>query len=103
MSSYTNQKTLYRMGIYLYRFERELDEVILVNLDKCKCYVSSYSKITVDAYAGTAQLQSGSSQSKQSFFPLAIDDYFMAVAILTGRDLESKVDIACILGTVHDK
>ena len=74
-----------------------------MNLDKCKCYVSSYSKDTVDAFAGTAKLKSGSTQSEQSFFPLAIDDYFMAVAILSGRDLDSEVDIACILGTVHDK
>ena len=31
------------------------------------------------------QLLSGSAISEQTFFPLAIDDYFMAVAILSGR------------------
>ena len=32
---------------------------------------------------GKTKLLSGSSVSQQSFFPLAVDDYFMAVAILT--------------------
>ena len=38
-----------------------------------------------EEYKKPIYLQSGSSESKQSFFPLAVDDYFMSVAILSKR------------------
>ena len=38
-----------------------------------------------EEYKKTIYLESGSSMSKQSFFPLAVDDYFMSVAILSTR------------------
>ena len=45
----------------------------------------------VDIYKqGETKLLSGSSVSQQSFFPLAIDDYFMAVAILSRGIRNSK-------------
>ena len=45
----------------------------------------------VDIYMqGETKLLSGSSVSQQSFFPLAIDDYFMAVAILSRGIKDSK-------------
>ena len=36
-------------------------------------------------YEGEVQLEKGSLASRQTFFPLAVDDYFMAVAILSQR------------------
>ena len=72
--------------MYPFRFKRNLDGVIIVDLDKCNySYNNKYDENTVKVYEGnTAQLKSGSTQLSQSFFPLAIDDYFMAVAILSG-------------------
>ena len=35
--------------------------------------------------SGEVELESGSLASRQTFFPLAVDDYFMAVAILSKR------------------
>ena len=45
----------------------------------------------VDKYRDkSTPLLSGSEESKQSFFPLAVDDYFMTVAILS-QTLGEKV------------
>lgn len=35
--------------------------------------------------SGEIELESGSLASRQTFFPLAVDDYFMAVAILSSK------------------
>ena len=81
--------------IPLYSFRNSPDGVIIVDLDECKgCNSYDENAVTVQEYEkGTALLKSGSTQSDQSFFPLAIDDYFMAVAILSGSSTESKVII----------
>ena len=64
-----------------------------MNLNECKSsYHNNYDENEVKKYEkGITQLKSGSTESNQSFFPLAIDDYFMAVAILSGCSTESKV------------
>ena len=38
-----------------------------------------------ERFEGDVQLESGSLSSKQKIFPLAVDDYFMAVALLSQR------------------
>ena len=58
--------------------------------------VNEYNKETAHAL-----LKSGSTQSQQSFFPLAIDDYFMAVAILSGR--KSEVNTAVLTQCTMNK
>ena len=79
--------------------------MIEVDLNNRKCSYKSYDENEVQAYKGargTAKLQSGPIKSKQSFFPLAIDDYFMTVTILSGR--ETEVNTAhSLIGTVHDE
>ena len=69
--------------------------MIEVDLKNCsECSYKKYNEKKVKNYKDeTAVLKSGSSQSEQSFFPLAIDDYFMAVAILTGSLKKSKVNM----------
>ena len=68
--------------------------MIEVDLNNRKCSYKNYDENEVQEYeGGIAELQFGSTESEQSFFPLAIDDYFMAVAILSGR--ESEVNTAC--------
>ena len=66
-----------------------------MNLNKCEgSYHNNYDENEVKKYEkGITQLKSGSTESDQSFFPLAIDDYFMAVAILSGSSTESQVTI----------
>ena len=76
--------------------------MIEVDLNNRKCSYKNYDEKEVQEYKdGNVQLKSGSTESEQSFFPLAIDDYFMTVAILSGR--ETEVNTACSLGTVHDE
>ena len=52
-----------------------MDLVKLTAEDKNESEVNNYKH-------QSTKLLSGSTKSKQSFFPLAVDDYFMAVAIL---------------------
>ena len=50
----------------------------------------------VNNYAGkSTQLLSGSQESVQTFFPLAVDDYFMSVAIMS--QWLSNTDQVCLL------
>ena len=83
---------------YIYSFRFTHEDFIEVDLKES---VFRYENKVNEYSEGTALLKSGSSQSEQSFFPLAIDDYFMAVAILTGR--KSEVNTACSLDTVHNE
>ena len=48
-----------------------------------------------EEYKNPIYLESGSSMSEQSFSPLAVDDYFMSVAILSTRfsSKETKVNM----------
>ena len=70
--------------------------MIEVDLNNRECSYKSLDENEVQEYEDEiAKLKFGSTESKQSFFPLAIDDYFMAVAILSGR--ESEVNTACSL------
>jgi dCMP deaminase len=62
----------------------KFNELVVVNLKDVECCLQKYDEGVIEKFEGIALLKSGSSQSEQSFFPLAIDDYFMTVAILTG-------------------
>ena len=44
-----------------------------------------------DDFAGKVQLESGSLSSEPKFFPLAVDDYFMSVALLSKRFSKKQV------------
>ena len=46
-----------------------------------------------ELFEGDVQLESGSLSSKQKIFPLAVDDYFMAVALLSQRLCEQQLQV----------
>ena len=59
-------------------------------MDLHNCNTRDYNDIG-ELFEGEVQLESGSLSSKQKIFPLAVDDYFMAVALLSQRLSDQKV------------
>jgi hypothetical protein len=60
---------------------------IVVDLHNC----STRDSNTGECFEGDVQLESGSLSSEQKIFPLAVDDYFMAVALLSQRLSKQQV------------
>lgn len=80
------------MGLLLincFFFYSDSTELLLeVDLNECKVKTCSMSLEGADRYE-EEQIQTKSEQ--KSFFPLVIDDYFMAVAILSSQFSKHKV------------
>ena len=69
--------------------------------NRLKCLtVNLYGALSLDPTEKDVKkkvpLQSGSSVSKQTFFPLAVDDYFMSVAILSKRFTSPKAAVSVL-------
>ena len=59
-------------------------------MDLHNCNTRDYNDIG-ELFEGDVQLESGSLSSKQKIFPPAVDDYFMAVALLSKRLSKQQV------------
>ena len=71
-------------GILLVFLDLLSNSFIIVDLHNLNA-TKYQDKEKYDEHQGTVQLSSGSVKSDQKFSPLAVDDYFMSIAILSKK------------------